>query len=448
MDTKVIIIGAGMAGLSAGKMLSTHNIPFEILEARNRTGGRIYTQYDKEVGILELGGQWIGPTQDEMYKLLEEYKLEVFPTYTEGKNLIAFNNKISQYSGLIPKVSIPVLLNIDFVIKDINRKADFIDVHQPWLHPKANQWDSITLYQYLQKKVWLSTALGILQAGLETVFGVHPSEISLLQVLFYIKSGKDLNVLFNIEGGAQQHRIKEGMGAVVDGMAKLISSRIHLNQAVRSVLKSGEVYRVISDNETFTCQRIILAIPPALWSSIQFEPDLPSLKFQGMQRMPMGTVIKCYAIYKEPFWRHEGLSGIAVTDPTYPFQTVFDNTEPGAQGGKLMAFSIANRARALQSFDPEKRKETIIKHLAALFGEQANFPTHYVEQCWSTERWSRGCYAGMKIPGAWTAFKDVLSQKVGGIHFAGTETSPIWNGYIEGAILSGKRAALEVVNSL
>ncbi|HMQ07385.1 MAG TPA: FAD-dependent oxidoreductase [Saprospiraceae bacterium] len=448
MDSKVIIIGAGMAGLSAGKILSAYNIPFEILEARDRTGGRIYTQYDEEAGILELGGQWIGPTQDEMYQLLEDFNLEVFPTYTEGKNLIAFNNRILQYSGLIPKVSIPVLLNIDFVIKDLNRNAMGIDIHQPWFHPKANWWDSITLQQYLHKKVWLSTALEILQAGLETVFGVNPSEISLLQVLFYIKSGKDLNVLFNIEGGAQQHRIKGGMGAVVDGIAKSFSSSIHLNHAVRSILKSGEGYQVNSDKVAFNCQRIILAIPPTLWSSIQFEPDLPTLKFQVMQRMPMGTVIKYYAMYKEPFWRKEGLSGIAVTDPTFPFQTVFDNTEPGAQGGKLMAFSIANRARALQIFDPEKRKETIIKHLATLFGDQANFPTHFVEQCWSTERWSRGCYAGMKTTGAWTAFKDILSQKVGGIHFAGTETSPIWNGYIEGAILSGKRAALEVVNSL
>lgn len=448
LSTDVIIIGAGFAGLAAAKALKDAGVDFLILEARDRIGGRVHT-YEIEKGMpLDLGGQWIGPTQDNMYQLVKEFGLNTFPTYNQGKNILYLNKKVKTYKGLIPKINPLALINLELIIRDLNKKAARINLDQPWKSQSAEKHDAITLKQYILRKSKFSSVAQILIAGLETVFACDLSEISILQCLFYIKSGTNLDTLLNIDGGAQQDRIVGGMQVIAEKMALKYKDKILLQHPVNHIIQSNYEAAVYSNSKKFDAEKIILTIPPILIPKIKIIPKLSLAKEQLHHRMPMGTVIKSYAIYETPFWRDQGFSGQVITDINSPIQTVFDNTESHSTKGKLMAFSLANRARKLMELKASSRKEIVLNELAKFFGTQALDPIHYIDKCWADEEWSMGCYAGMRTPGSWTAFTDALSKPEGNIHFAGTETSHQWNGYIEGAVLSGRRAADEVISDL
>jgi monoamine oxidase len=189
---------------------------------------------------------------------------------------------------------------------------------------------------------------------------------------------------------------------------------------------------------------VVVAVPPVLAGRIAYDPPLPAARDQLTQRMPMGAVIKCMAIYEEPFWRADGLSGQATSMPG-PAQVVFDNTPPGGTPGVLLGFLEGTDARRLGAEPEAMRRAAVTGNFARLFGDRATRPADYVERDWSTDVWSRGCYAGVFGPGAWTEYGRALRPPVGRIHWAGTETATRWMGYFDGAIQSGARAAGEVL---
>lgn len=441
-----IIIGGGFAGISAARTLHKRGKSFVVLEARDRLGGRVHSTKVLDDVTIELGGQWIGPTQDRMYELVDEFNIETFPTYDDGKCVLDLNKKISTYSGLIPKVDVISLFYIDSAIKKLDKMAKTISVDAPWSHPKAKEWDSMSLASFLQKKIKTKKALQIIQAGFETVMACKLSEVSLLHVLFYIKSGKNVDTLLNIKNGAQQDRIVGGMQRIVEKMASPFSSNIHFESPVVKIEQHEKGCTVYTKTQSFQSEKIIIAIPPVLAGRLEYSPPLSIAKQQLLQKIPMGIVVKCYAVYKTPFWRKKGYSGEAVTDENSMHQTVFDNGAPNADYGVLIGFSIANRATELMKFTVEERKELFVKTLVRYFGEEAKDISHYEDKCWAEEEFSQGCYVGYLPPGVWTHYKDEIRNPENNIHWAGTETATVWNGYIEGAVRSGMRAANEILN--
>lgn len=447
-QTSVVIIGGGFSGIAAARALHQRNIPFILLEARDRLGGRTYTKPLAGDRYVDLGGQWIGPTQDRMYELAREYGIAWYDTYNEGKNLLDLNEKLRSYTGLIPKMDVVSLINIDFVLKKLERMARRISVDTPWSHPSAQHWDSLTLEAFVRKHCWTKNCYKVVRAGLETVYACELNEVSLLHALFYIRSGTNLNNLLSIEQGAQQHRLEGGMQPLVEKMAEPFKTSIRLNAPVRSIRDTGNGIVVEADGWSITSSRVILAVPPVLISDIRFTPELPLRKTQLLQKMSMGIVGKVLAIYPKPFWRTNGFSGQVVADEHAPFQTLFDASPAHGEYGALMAFCIADRARDFFSREESERRKLTLACFTRYFGQEAATPEHYVDHCWANEAWSRGCYAALYPTGAWTNFQDTLAAPVGPIHFAGTETSKVWYGYIEGAVRAGERAAQEVMKAL
>ncbi len=440
----VIIIGAGFAGLTAARRLLEAGRNILLVEARNRVGGRVYTHWLDENTYVDLGGQWIGPTQDRAYDLAHELNVDTYRTYNQGKNVIALDGRVKFYVGLIPKIDLPSLLNIDLVIKRLEKMAGKVNLDRPWETPGATRLDSRTLATFLDKTVRFGNARKVLEAGLDTVFAVTPAELSLLHALFYIKSGTSLDCLLNIDNGAQQDRFTGGAQLPADRLAAIIGDRLRLDSPVRRISQGGPVVTVSGAGFEFQTRKVIVAIPPALAGRIEYHPLLPARRDQLTQRMPMGTVVKCFGIYERPFWRDKGMSGQAVADNAHFTQTTFDCSPADGSRGILLGFCLANRARRFLELTETERRKEILGSFVRFFGKEAAEPLHYIEKSWADEEWSRGCYAGMFPPGVWTGFTDALSRPCGHIHWAGTETSPVWNGYIEGAIRSGERAAAEV----
>ena len=443
-DYDTIIVGAGFAGLTAARQLLAADYTVKVLEARDRVGGRVHTHYLDRDTYVDLGGQWIGPTQDKIYALTKEMKVDTFHTYNEGRNIISLNKRSRYYKGLIPKIDWPSLINIQLLIDKLEKLALKIDLKQPWKTPNAKAWDQMTLASFLNKQLYFTNARKIIEAGLETVFACNLAEISLLQALFYIRSGTSLDCLLSIENGAQQERFIGGAQLVVKRLAATFEKHIQLEAPVRQIIQNGNGVKIIGDGYAYTAKKVIVAIPPVLAARIDFQPGLSALRDQWMQRMPMGTVIKCYGIYDSPFWRKEGFSGQVVADENYFVQTIFDNSPNDGSTGMLMGFSLADRARELMSRSEEERQQIIKNTFVSFFGPKAANMKFYIDKSWADEVWSRGCYVGLPTPGTWLGFKNAGTKPCGHIHWAGTETAKIWNGYIEGAINSGERAADEV----
>jgi monoamine oxidase len=440
-DCDVVVVGAGLAGLTAARELSESGLEVRVLEARDRVGGRTLSQAVGEhpEDILELGGQWLGPTQHEALSLAQDFGIATYPTHATGKNLFEDGRgKLKRYSGTIPMLPPHVMVDYGQADLRLKRLIKRVDPEAPWAAEDAERLDEQSFATWIRRTAKTNTAREALTTAVRAVFSVEPADVSLLHVLFYAASAGGWDDLLDTEGGAQQDRLAGGTQQLSIRMAQELGDRVMLSAPVRSIRTEREGV-IVGD---VRARRVIVAVPPTLAGRIEYDPPLPGLRDQLTQRMPMGTVIKCIAVYDEPFWREDGLSGQAISLPG-PAQVVFDNTPPNGSSA-LLAFLEGRDARELARVPDAERRDAVLRTFQRLFGRRAAHPVQYLEKDWSAEPYSRGCYAGVLGPGAWTAFGRVLREPVGRIHWAGTETATRWMGYLDGAIQSGKRAAAEV----
>jgi monoamine oxidase len=287
----------------------------------------------------------------------------------------------------------------------------------------------------------------MLELAVKAVWAAMPNDVSLLHLLFYIHSAGKLDLLLDTEGGAQQDRFVTGAQNVAVAAAEGLGDRLVLGAPVRRIEHSADGVLVQGDGVAVRARRAIVAVPPTLAGRIAYDPPLPAYRDQLTQRFPMGACVKCLAFYDEPFWRADGLSGSAVSDPG-PLSIIFDNSPPDGSPGIIVGFLEGHWARELGRVAEEERRAAVLANLGRLFGPRAARPERYLERNWAEEEWSRGCYVGYTPPGVLTAYGPAIRAPIGPIHWAGTETATVWNGYMDGAIQSGERAAREALAGL
>jgi monoamine oxidase len=444
-EADVLVVGAGLAGLSAARALVAAGRSVLVLEARDRTGGRIVNHELGDGKVVEMGGQWAGPGQDRIYALAAELGIATFPTYDTGKKVLHFNGKHGTYSGAIPRISPVVLTDIGQAQARFESLAKKVPLDAPWTAARARHWDGQTFGAWIRRNTATAGARTLLTLGTEAVFAAEPDELSLLHVLFYSHSGGSFQRLIDTTGGAQQDRFAGGSALIAEKLAGQLGPEIVRLSAPVTRIKvvSGQITATTPAGE-FRGARIIVTAPPLLAGRIEYEPALPAWREQLTQRAPMGSVIKCQVIYDEPFWRSEGRSGQATGDGEGS-RVVFDNSPPDGSPGILLAFLEGDEARRLGRESQAVRREAVVDSLVRYFGPKAGKPADYVELDWQRERWSGGCYGTLFGPSVWTRHGQALTTPVGPIHWAGTETSPVWCGYMDGAIRSGERAASAVL---
>lgn len=440
----VILIGAGYAGLTATRELRKAGKNVLLLEARDRVGGRVWTQRFEDGSYVDLGGAWVGPTQDRLYALAREFGIETFKTYDEGRSTQFFRGKVKRYKGLIPPLPIGALLSLDRAIKKLDKLAKTVNLDEPWTTPNARQFDAMTLASWMNGQMNFDVAKQFFKIAAEAIWAADPAEISLLHAMFYTKSCRNLDTLMNVKNGAQEERFVGGAQTIADRIAATFPDRIVLTAPVNAILQEENRVSVVTEKATYQAKRVIVTVPPALHNRIDFQPLLPAQRAQLIQRMPMGAVWKCYGVYDKPFWRDQGLNGLAAT-PDGHVTVTFDNSPKDGSQGVMMGFVLGNQAKEFTTMSDEDRKRSALHSFATFFGPEALKPVRYLDHSFMNEEWSRGCYAGLMGPGVWTSLGSALRQPVGRIHWAGTETATIWNGYIEGAIRSGERVAQEVM---
>ncbi len=448
----VAILGAGFAGLSAADVLSAAGHAVTVIEARDRVGGRVCTQTLDDGTVLDVGGQWLGPTHDRMYALARRFGAEVYPMHTAGSNLLRLQKRTRRYSGHVPLRLAPWTLgNLGWVLLRLHRLAQQVPLDAPWTAPQAEAWDQRTLGDWVRSNLPDRNARRMIEVGIEAVFAAHPDEISLLHALFYMRSGRSFDFLTKDQGGAQQDRVTGGVQALAEGLARDLESRggaVLLGEPATAVTQTEDGVMVLGrDNrELARADRLIVALPPPLVAALQWTPSLSARRAELLTSTPMGRVIKCIAVYDEPFWRGMGLSGQTVCDEG-PINATFDASGPSGTPGILLGFLEGHAARELGAQSLEARRKAALGCFARMFGERASRPRAYVDKVWADEPWSGGCYAAVFPPGVWTRAGSTIRVTEGRVHWAGTETATVWNGYIEGAVLSGERAAREVMDA-
>lgn len=445
--TDIVIIGAGLAGLTAARSLTAAGLDVIVLEARNRVGGRTYTTSASDGTLLDLGGQWIGPTQHRIAALAQAVGATTFPTYVAGQNIEYRNGQRSTYSGAIPMHDPIVAMEAVEAMLDLNIMAQEVPLDAPWKAHHAALWDSQTVATWMDANVTSDGARMWMTLAVQAIFSAEPRDLSLLHFLFYVHSGGSLNELLSVTRGAQENRFHLGAQIVSQRVAEALGERVILNAPVHTIFQDAQGVRVESDNVIVHAQRAVIAIPPTLAGRLRYRPKLPALRDQLTQRLPMGTVIKVQCLYETPFWRADNLSGQVASD-TGLLRITFDNTPASGTPGILLGFIEGDEARIWGRRSLAERRAAVLDCLLQYFGEKAAKPYEYIEQNWAEEEYARGCYAGYMPPGVWTMYGEALREPIGRLHWAGTETATIWNGYMDGAVQSGERAATEILTTL
>jgi monoamine oxidase len=453
----VIVVGAGLAGLTAARQIARAGRSVTVLEARDRVGGRVLSH--RIAGTYaEMGGMFTGPTQDRIQALAAEVGVGTFPSYNTGNNVFYANGRRLEYPSDTPFGTAPpdpvVAGDIALAVAQLDQMALEVPVDQPWTSASAEEWDRQTLDTWLREHTSGSAEfMAVSSAATEAIFGGEPRDLSLLYTLFYIAaSGNEQNAgtferNFNTAGGAQERRFVDGAETIVLRVAAALGASIRLSSPVDRIDQSGSRVMVYVGRRRFFAQRVIVAVPPTLAGRIVYDPLLPALRDQLVQRMPQGTLMKFEAIYDTPFWRARGLTGQAVSE-NGPIKVTFDASPQDGSRGILMGFIGGHEARVWGNRPASERRTAALQSLAAYFGNEALAPREVAEFDWSAEAWSRGCPVAVLGPGTLIDFGAALRTPVGRIHWAGTETSTYWNGYMDGAVRSGERAAEEALAEL
>lgn len=440
-----LIIGAGLSGLRAATRLAERGLSVRVLEARDRVGGRTLTR-EFSGARLDLGGQWMGPTQTRLAALAGELGLQTFPTAIDGIKVLERARGVGTYRGAIPALPLLQLPELHFLFKRTDTLMNAVPVDRPDRAKHARDWDSETVESWKRRRIRGPAVREMLDVFVRAVFGAEPAELSVLHFFFYLRTGGGLLSLAEADGGAQQTRFVEGTQTFSERLAAQLGDRVTLSAPVRRLTTAADGVVAQTDVGEFRARRAVVAIPPTLAGRVEYDPPLPAARDALTQRTPMGATTKCLAFYDRPFWREAGRSGEIVSS-LGPVSFTYDNSPPRGAPHNLVAFVVGDAARRFAG-QPDALRAAVLEQLARLLGAEAARPNDFVVQDWATEPWTRGCPVALFAPATWTATGDALRAPCGLIHWAGTETATEWCGYLEGALQAGERAAEEVAAAL
>lgn len=447
----VVVIGAGLSGLEAARVLTAAGRRVLVLEARDRVGGRTLSRTTEGLGLeglpsaFDFGGQWIGPTQDRVISISKHLGLRTFRQHVAGERVLELGGRVSRYRGSVPKVGIFATLMSGLGIAHLEALGRLIDPVSPWKGPLARRLDAMSIEDWARSTLPSAAARSLLSISNEMLLTVPMAEVSALQFLSYLRSGGGFFRITESEGGAQQDRFVDGAQAISLGLAKELGDRVRLATPVREIRQTERGVEVLADDQTVVAGRVIVAMAPSMMRSIRFSPGLPTTREVLHAEMPMGSIIKTILFYERAFWRERGLSGEAISDGS-PCRAFFDDTAHDGRHPALVGFVVAGEARV--SRDETTRRAAIERQVVRLgLVPPGTRAIAYVEKDWQADPWSGGCYVGVMGKGVMTRVGEALRAPLGRIHWAGTETATRWAGYFDGALEAGDRAAREVLSA-
>ena len=485
----VIVIGAGIAGLSSAYRIIKRSpkIRVLVLEANDRVGGRTLS---KEVNyknmssglddsdILDMGAHWICTTQHEIMDLAHELGIRYFRQNVQGRKIMMVGNSpIRTYNSEIPSVGSYLsphtwigLAQLHLGINKIEAMAKTINVRNPYLHPMAHVYDSETAASFIRSIVGYAEVYDILNTAFIAAFGCDLSQISFLNFLTIGRSSGGIMKLFVVEDcGAEEFRVIGGTQQFSNILADRIKSNLFkinkttdchndilLGHTVKSIVQDRhdeERIEVTCENgEQFVSRYLVLAVPPNIIARLKLEPPLPTPQQHLYENMKMGNLAKVFIIYKTPFWLKNGFSGeyVGKTSLTSldergggPICVMYDATTEGGLPA-IVGFVGGEALDKWWHQDKEIFEKAIVHQMVNCFGHEAEHPENIIYKNWIEEPNIRGGPVSILSPGNMRFF-NYLRRPHLNIHFAGTNLTYTWMGYLSGAVQSGYTSAAEIL---
>jgi monoamine oxidase len=445
LDVDVCVVGAGYAGLTAARRLTQAGRAVAVLEARDRVGGRIWTEARPGGLSVDRGGAWLSPDHHAAFALAREVGVSTYKTWVKGAHLLIGGGRTRRYTGLIPKISPMAVLSIALAQARIDLLARTLPLEAPWSARRAERWDNRSVAWFIGRTgIPAGVARDLFEMAVRGLFASDLADVSFLDLLMLVRGHRSINKLFSIEGGAQENLVDGGAGLMAQRMAADLGEALRLNSPVRAIRQHGDRVVVDAGEVSVAAPYAIVATPPALSLEIEFDPVLPADRRRLYEKSVAGQETKTLVVYDEPFWRDAGFSGQSA-EPGSAAEVTIDASPASGKPGVLAAFTFGAVAARVDALDPSERRRAMVDALAGRFGARAATPIDYVATSWWTEPWTRGCSMAHVPPGILTRFGPLIRQPFDRVHWAGTETATIAHGAIEGAVRSGQRAAAEVL---
>ena len=446
LDRDVVIVGAGPSGLTAARELKKAGLSVAVLEARDRVGGRTWTD-TIDGAMLEIGGQWVSPDQTALMDLLDELGLKMYPRYRDGESVyIGADGKRTQYTGDTFPVNETTKAEMDKLVAILDELAAEIGPTEPWAHPKARELDTISFHHWLRRNSTDEEAcnnIGLFIAGGMLTKPAHA--FSALQAVLMAASAGSFTHLTD-EDFILDKRVIGGMQQVSLLQAAELGADVVLNSPVRTIKWDDKNVTVVSEQATVNARYVIMAVPPNLYSRVSFDPPLPRRQHQMHQHQSLGLVIKVHAVYDTPFWREDGLSGTGFSAGAL-VQEVYDNTNYGDTRGTLVGFVSDEKADAVFELSAEDRKKAILESIAGFLGDKALTPEVYYESDWGSEEWTRGAYAASYDLGGLHRYGKDQHANVGPIYWSSSDLAAEGYQHVDGAVRMGQATAARIVEA-
>ncbi|MFZ9752432.1 MAG: flavin monoamine oxidase family protein [Cyanobium sp.] len=447
----VVVVGAGLSGLICARELRRQGLRLRLLEARQRWGGRMLAQTVAPGQSLELGGQWVGASHRRLISLLEEQGLQRYPSFDDGAGVFHWNGR-ARPAPLLADFRSSLLFfepsalelppaELEQALAVQRRFAELVDrvpPRAPWSLDDSAALDRLSIAAWLEQQgacdlagyplAWLARMGG---SG-----GFEPYESSILHLAW-------------TQAVAPQHETPEawlvtgGISQLAAGLAAELEEELQLGCPVAAIEQQGGRVRLRSDGgEELVAAAAVVAVPPPLRLGIRFSPPLAPALLALLQRSPMGAMVKVVALYRQPFWREQGLCGLGIG--TLPFlELTVDSSAPDGPG-LLVGFIAAERAVRWRGLAAAEQRRAVLRDLASLWGPRAAEPEQLLLHDWTAEPWSGGAFTSFFGAGAWSRYGAAWWQPHGRVVWAGTEVASRWPGYFEGAIEAGLSAAGQV----
>lgn len=432
----VIVVGAGLAGLTAATDLAERGVDVQVLEARDRVGGRTHGIEVAPGGWADAGAAYLGERHTELLALMARYDLKTAPTTMEGDSRFDVSGAAAAESvpGRFPPLSGVALGELFDLLDEVTRS---VRPDAPWLTPDAERLDTTTAAAWAESNLRHPDSRLFFPLFLGEMMAASPADISVLHMAFYLRSGGGLRYLNAFAGGAQEWRIDGGAHRLSEAMAAGLGDRLRLSEPVTAVEQDDDGVTVRSASGVLRADEVIIAVPPILADRISFHPALAAPR--SRERTAPGCAVKVHLIHASPLWREQGLSGWSVSSDGPLLSTVDDSPADGGTG-VLTGFVTGEEARRFAALPPGEQRAAVLAQAGRLFpGLPEPIGFHVTD--WMNEPYSKGCYAALFGPGDWLALGPELTSPHGRVQWAGTETSTEFFGLMEGAIRSGHRAA-------
>jgi len=426
-NSTVVVVGAGLSGLTAAHELDRRGIDVIVLEAADRVGGRVLGRTSTLGSRFDLGGQWIGHDHHRVKELATELGVTVFPMHTGTLPTVIDGPRRVSPLGPSMLVSALALTGIG-VLARLGAPAGF---------------NASTLDRWLSK-VPGRTARRLLEVVALISWTGDLDRLSLRAATDMIRHQGGLLTILGTKGGAQESLLVESAGALVERLAAGLGPRVRTGHRVTSI-ECGDRVLLRTPSGAVQADKVIVTVPPPVASRIAFEPGLPPDHVALQRNTYMGSVFKAVAVYQRPFWRERGGGEFLVLGK--PGSAVFDTSAPGGPG-HLCVLVGGPEARELSLLDDAARREAVLAPLVAHIGHEVLQPVDWQEKSWHLDEFVEGGYVALPKPGTTEGFVPMACAPVGDLHWAGSETASGHPGYLDGAIEAGRRAAAEVTAAL